>query len=158
MIGLKHLKSMATYAIIISALILLRLIAFGIISYAQQQFSPSVVLECLDQESVQKMLSALQTIVLVAIILIVIFVILFNAIGFISSFAMRIGEFFMERIRFVFELLIIYVLFLWQLDVGQNGVIGSDGKCATVDWRKLFSSGPLFFRIVGWIIKGLGIA
>jgi len=166
MIGLKHLKSIATYAITISALILLRLIVFGIISYAQQQsqFSPSIVLGCLKAEDVRKVLSALQTIVLVAIILIVIFILLFNAIGFVSSLAMRIGEFFMERIRFVFELLIIYILFLWQLDPGnvigppQSSSGGSSGlECAEVNWNALFSSGPLFFRIVGWIIKGLGI-
>jgi len=157
--GFIYLKSITIYAVAILALILTRFTIFATVAYAQETspFSPSLALTCLNAESVRKMLEALQMIVLVAIILIVTAVLIFNAIGFVSTIAVRIGEFFMERLRFVFELLIVFILFLWPLTPSKI-ITGEANACASVDWTTLFSSGPLFFRIVGWIIRGLGIA
>jgi len=154
-----QLKAVAAYIIVALAALSIKVLFFNTVSFAQataQPVTPSVILSCLDKTSVQNMIYALQTIVLVAIILIVIFILVFNSIGFVSTLAMRLGEFFMERIRFVFELLIIFVLFLWNLDPGT--MIGQDtGGCATVDWQALFSSGPLFFKFVGMILSALGL-
>lgn len=75
-------------------------------------------------------------------------------LGFVSMIAMRLGEFFNEKLRFVFEMVMIYILFLWNLD--ENLIDEEDG-CAVVDWETLFSEGPLFFRMIGWLLNLLGI-
>lgn len=152
-----YLKGTIPYAVEALALLLMKLATFGTVSFAQTKtLSPSVVLTCLNTNDVQTLIMSLQTILLVAIIAIIVLVLLFNTIGFISTMAMRIGEFFNERIRFVFELIVIYVLFLYNLD--PTKVITTQGACAHVDWIELFNTGPLFFRIVGWLVHALGLA
>jgi len=149
-----YLKGTIPYAVEALALLLMKLAIFGAVSFAQ--LSPSLVLTCLNANDVQTLIASLQTILLVAIIAIIVLVLLFNTIGFISTMAMRIGEFFNERIRFVFELIVIYILFLHGLD--PKTVIKPEGACASVEWTNLLSTGPLFFRIVGWLVHALGLA
>jgi len=154
-----HLKSAVPYALVVLAQLLLKLTVFGVVSFAQQgSLSPSIILTCLNAKDVKMLIASLQTILLVAIIAVVVLVLLFNTIGFISTMAMRIGEFFNERLRFVFELIVIYILFLYNFDLSDTGVIRSRDGCADVDWIVLFNTGPLFFRIVGWLVHALGLA
>lgn len=120
------------------------------VAYGQQD-----ILQCPDADTVRSFISALQTVLLLAVLAIILLVLFFNVFGFISVMLMRLAEFFNERIRFVFELLFIYIFFLWQLD---PEMITEVGGCAQVDWQALLSNGPLFFRVVGWLLRLLGIA
>jgi len=154
-----YLGYIASFLITIMIMTGLRLVATGILAFAQATtLNPQLTFTCVDPNSVQGFISAMQVIVLVAIILEVVFVVLFNTIGFVSNLAMRIGEFFMERIRFVFELLIVYILFLWNLDPAQIIRTDPSGRCAQVDWTTLFNVGPIFFRLVGYLVHALGLA
>lgn len=129
--------------------------ANSIIAYAKnQQQSPGFPPGCPSPDTVKELVNYLNAAILVVIIAIVLLVVLFNMFGTVSSIAMRLGEFFTERIRFVFELLLIYILFIWNL---ANAIPeSSKNGCATIDWNQLFNSGPLFFQIVGWLLKLLG--
>ena len=150
-----YTKALLPYIASVLLLGAIRVAVFGIVSYAQSGSSP---LHCPSPETVTSMLNAISTIVLLAVIAIVILVIVFNTFGFVSMVAMRIGEFFNERLRFIFELILIYVLFLWNLNVaiGSNGT-GTQTGCAQVDWNKLLSEGPIFFQILGWLLQILGM-
>jgi len=132
----------------------LRLAIIGVVSYAQET-GPTLPFQCPTKEYVWRFISFLQIMVLVVILVIVIFVLVFNMFGFVSTLAMRIGEFFNERIRFVFELLIVYVFFLHGFD--ETMIIEDVKKCAVVDTKALFSSGPVFFRLIGWLLTLLGL-
>lgn len=134
-------------AVLLTAL-LVRAVLGGVLLYAQ-------LLTCPNPDSVTNLINAVSTTILVAVVMIVVFLVIFNIIGTVSTVAMRIGEFFNERMRFVFELLVIYVLMLWGLS--GSDIIGNRNNCAVVDFDKLLSSGPLMFRIIGEAMKWLGL-
>ena len=163
------LRSAASRAAPYLLLALILLTRFAAVVYAQTATTPQPQtpqpppITCPDPNTVRDFVRALQSVVLVAIVVIVLLVMAFNVMGTTSMIAMRLGEFFTERLRLVFELILIYVLFLW----GLENAIGPEGgqqqsqqqseKCAQVNWDKLFNEGPLFFRLVGWVLKALGI-
>lgn len=140
--------------------LLLRLVFYSTIALAQQQGDFPLV--CPDKQTLQDALNFISAAILVVIIAIVLFIVLFNMLGTVSTIAMRLGEFFTERIRFVFELLLIYVLFIWNLGNaidgdGSSNQTGTGTECAEIDWNTLFESGPLFFQLVGYLLRLLGI-
>lgn len=127
----------------------------SLIAYAQSG-TEFPLFQCPSAQTVRTFVSSVSTILFMSMLVIIIFLIVFNIFGFISNVAMRLGEFFNERIRFVFELLFIYVLFLMNFD--PNTMIGDIGGCATINYTQLFNNGALFYRFVGWILRMLGIS
>lgn len=117
-------------------------------------FSAQLIRQCIPASDVMNFISTAGTIILMSMILIALFIVVFNALGMISTLAMRVGEFFNERIRFVFELAAVYVLFLMNL---QNAIDPQSTSCATVLPSKLYTEGPLLFRAVGEALKWLGL-
>ena len=121
--------------------------------YAQYTTVTGGPLACPDPDTVKAAVALINSIVILPIVLVALFAIVFNLFGSVSMVAMRLGEFFSERLRYVFELVIIYVLFLMNLEKAITG----DSGCATVDWGTLLQSGPVFFRILGWLLGLLGL-
>ena len=146
------LRELPVYAVAALIVLGMRLAVFGIVVYAQQGGYPFA---CPSASAVTNFIRIVQTLLMMAIIAIVIFVLIFNMFGFISTMAMRIGEFFNERIRFVFELILIYVFFLWGLD--NDNLIYDKGGCAAIRWDLLWTQGPLFFRLVYWLLTLIGV-
>lgn len=142
-------RDIAPYVFVILIAIGIRALFYGIIIFAQE-----APITCPDKDTVVLFINTLRMVLMLAIIVIVLFVVFFNMLGFVSMIAMRLGEFFNEKLRFVFEMVMIYILFLWNLD--ENLIDEEDG-CAVVDWETLFSEGPLFFRMIGWLLNLLGI-
>jgi hypothetical protein len=143
-----NIKAILPYVLTIMLTLGLRIGFY--VAYAQDQ-----LLTCPTADTVRSFVSTLQVMLMMVIIVIVLFTIFFHMFGFISTVAMRLGEFFNERIRFVFELLAIYVFFLWGFDTQTMIQDGPDG-CALVDWQSLFTSGPLLFRAFGWLLRLAG--
>lgn len=116
------------------------------------------LLTCPSADMVRNVIRTLSSLILLAVLLVVILLILFNMLGTVSQLVLELGHFFNTRIRFVFELIIIYVLFLLGMDKNLNDIIqGSGNACASVNYHALLTKGPLFFRIVGMILSMLGI-
>ena len=140
-----------------AAILLTLLLRFGLVAatiYAQT--SSNIPFTCLNSDQVLAFVRTIGVVVMMSIIAIVLFVLIFNTLGFVSTLAMRVGEFFNERIRFVIELILIYVLFLWNLDT--NGIITNDNAgCAKISWNALFQSGPIFFQLMGWLLRLLSL-
>lgn len=141
-------REIAPQLLVILTAVLVRLALDSFVMYAQSQ-----LFQCIDPQAVITLVSTISTVILIAMIAIVVFLVVFNTIGTISTMGMRLGEFFMERIRFVFELAVIYVLFFMNL---QNAIT-SEGGCASIDINALYTSGPLLFRIIGEVLRWLGL-
>lgn len=139
-------RGIAPHLLVVLTAVLVRLALSSFIMHAQ-------LFSCIDPQSVINLVSTISTVMLIAMIAIVVFLVVFNTIGTISTMGMRLGEFFMERIRFVFELAVIYVLFFMNL----QSAISSEGGCASVNINTLYTSGPLLFRIIGEVLKWLGL-
>ncbi|MEM4619136.1 MAG: hypothetical protein QXK54_04465 [Ignisphaera sp.] len=139
-------RDIAPHLLVILVAIVVRLALDSFVMHAQ-------LFQCIRPEAVRNLISTVSTIILLAMIAIVVFLVIFNTIGTISAIGMRLGEFFTERVRFVFELAVIYLLFFMNL----HEAITASGDCATVDINTLFSNGPLLFRIIGEILKWLGL-
>ncbi|MEM1694274.1 MAG: hypothetical protein QXH21_08165 [Ignisphaera sp.] len=139
-------KEIAPQLLVVLTAVLMRLALDSFVVYAQ-------LFQCVDAQSVINLVSAVSTVILIAMIAIVVFLVVFNTIGTVSAMGMKLGEFFLERIRFVFELAVIYLLFFMNL----QDAIESQGGCATVNVNKLYTSGPLLFRIIGEVLKWLGL-
>jgi len=129
----------------------LHLAIAGVASYAQ-----AMPIQCPPPDVVWNFIVTLQTMVLIMTLVILLFTFLFSMFGHSSSLLMRLGEFFSERLRFVFELVVIYVFFLMGFTPEMVGV-GSGGQCASVNAKLLFESGPVFFRLIGLLLKLIGI-
>ena len=147
----EYLYALAPHLLMVLLAGILRLAIAGTLSYAQNE-----LFQCPSPEQVWNFIATLQTMVLVVILVIMIFVLVFHIFGVVSTIAMRIGEFFNERIRFAFELLVIYVFFLMNF-TGEMVGVNSGEECATVKPGLLFDNGPLFFRLMGWLLKLLGL-
>ncbi|MEM1694208.1 MAG: hypothetical protein QXL19_08410 [Ignisphaera sp.] len=139
-------RDIAPHLLVILIAIVVRLALDSFVMHAQ-------LFQCINPEVVRNLISTVSTIILIAMIAIVVFLVVFNTIGTISVIGMKLGEFFTERIRFVFELAIIYIMFFMNL----HESITASGECATVDINTLFNSGPLLFRIIGEILRWLGL-
>lgn len=116
---------------------------------------PTLLGVCPDPSSVRSTISAINVAILMAIIAMVVFVLLFNLFGTISRVAGAVGEFFMTRIGVVFELVLIWILFLWGLESSIGTAQGSG--CACINWQNLFGNGPLFFRVVNILMAMIGL-
>jgi len=128
----------------------------ALVAEAQANVTISIPFVCPTADSVRSMFSVLSTVVLMASIVVVILIILFNVFSFLSRTAGELAGFFTRNITFIFELLLIYILFLWGFN--PTTMIQSDASgCAVVVWNELLLNGPLFFRIVGWILTFLGL-
>lgn len=113
------------------------------------------ILGCPRAADILALVSTISTVMLVAVVMIVVFLVIFNTIGTVSTIAMRISEFFNERIRFVFELIIVYILFIWGLS--STDIISEVAGCASVNYDALLDRGPLMFRLIGEMLRWLGL-
>lgn len=128
--------------------LLMSVVFENIFLVAQDQY-----FQCISKEEASNIITTVSVLCLLFIVAIVIFLIIFQVIGAVSPSVLRMAEFLSDRIRFIFEIAVLYVLFLWNLE----NAIGVHGNCATVDFTKLFTSGPLAFRLVGLFMRWLGL-
>lgn len=114
----------------------------------------NIGLACPSVNSVKFVVATLNTTVVMAIIAIVFLAFLINVFTLFSQLLFRFAELFMERLRFVFDFLLIYALFLFNLDAAVCSY--GDTGCATIDMNVLFSQGGLIFRLFGAALLILG--
>lgn len=145
-------RSLMPPLLVLLVFVVARAATYGLLMYAQT--TPPLFAGCPEAKTVKNFVSAIGIAVLMGVLVIAAFLVVFNTLGTVSTMMIRIGEFFNERIRFVFELILIYVFFMWNLPEAIKEV---EGGCAAVDYVVLLNNGPLMFRIVGMILSWLGI-
>jgi len=111
---------------------------------------------CVSADSMKATITTIQTLVLVLAIVIVAAVVALEFLGTFAQIAARLGDFFLSRIGILVEIFIIYFLFLYPFRSDWI-TTPQGGGCGTIDWQALLTQGPLFFRLVGWIVYGLGL-
>jgi len=153
---LSVLPAYTGYAVAVAALVALLLASPAV--EAQTPTVTTIPLPfsyCVSADSMRATITTIQTLVLVLAIVIVAAVVALEFLGTFAQIAARLGDFFLGRIGILVEIFIIYFLFLYPFN--SNWINTSSGGCGTIDWQALLTRGPLFFRLVGWIIYGLGL-
>ena len=132
------------------------LYGLSLASYSKSTPRPPDIVTCPDVGSVQATIDALRLMLLMGIIVILVFAIVFNTLGVLSQIALRLGEFFNERIRFAIELIVFYFLFFHNLDPAVIAPSEQTG-CPEVNMALLLSQGPILFLLLGKALEVLGM-